>query len=902
MQKRLIEVEGAFPLEEVSSESRREKNIRHGHISTLHIWWARRPLAASRATIFAALMPAPENSQNQSQSGKNSKLRNLSMDALKDLIAKIGPWEAVKDGDSHYIQQARSLIRKIYPKPPKVLDCFAGGGSIPLEALRLGCETYALEYNPVAVLILKAVLEYPQKFGRDLLGAVRRWGEWVLNEAKRELDKFYPRDPDGSIPVGYIWARTLPCQDPNCGAEIPLMRQTWLAKRDNRKIALKLIADKAAKRVNAVIVQGNQIDFDPSVGTVKGAVVTCPVCGGTIDADTTRQLFREGKSSQRMMAVVLHHPIYSGKIYRLPTKRDLQAYHAAEKALEDKRQKLWNEWGIDPVPGEPLLFKSAQQLPKYGMPKYGDLFNSRQKLALITFADAVRRAHKEMLAQGADPEFAKAVTMYLALVVDMMAVSCNTLCRWENTRELIADVFSRQALPMLWDFAELNPFSGGSGSWVKVFGYVSGVLTHLTRIPPVEEGNPPAVHHGSATALPWPDDFFDAVLTDPPYYDNVNYSALSDFFYVWLKRTIGDLYPDLFATPLTPKTEEIVQDPNRQGGREQAKAFFERMLTQAFREIARVLKPEGIAVIVFAHTSVDAWESVIKALLDADLYLTASLPIYTEMKERLTAQESAALASSVYMVCRKRAEQKVGEYRKVVSEMQEAIPKSLKRFWDAGISGADFWQSSIGPAVAIFGRYKKVLKQDGTEISVRELLEETRKIVAQYALRRVLEKVGGDAYTVGGIDPMTRFYLVWRWTFGGGKIRVPFDAALRVARAEGVDLHNIAKGDGLVKIKGNKVWVVGPSERKSNKRFMQSEQFSTLIDALHRAVIAWQSGDEGMLQLLLGQHGGNNLFWQVAQAIAEVLPEGDEERRLLHGFLATRSRKVRGEEQQPRLL
>ncbi|MEM2368649.1 MAG: DNA methylase, partial [Candidatus Bathyarchaeia archaeon] len=224
------------------------------------------------------------------------------------------------------------------------------------------------------------------------------------------------------------------------------------------------------------------------------------------------------------------------------------------------------------------------------------------------------------------------------------------------------------------------------------------------------------------------------------------------------------------------------------------------------------------------------------------------------------------------------------------------------RFWDAGISGADFWQSSIGPAVAVFGRYKKVLRQDGTEVSVRELLEETRKIVAQYALRRVLEKVGGDAYTVGGIDPVTRLYLIWRWTFGGGKIRVPFDDALRVARAKGVELHDIAKGDGLVKIKGEDVWVVGPSERKSDKRFMQSEQFSTIIDALHRAVIAWQSGDEVMLQLLLGQYGGNNLFWQVAQAIAEVLPEGDEERRLLHGFLATRSRKVRGEEQQPRLL
>ncbi|GBC99631.1 hypothetical protein HRbin17_02160 [bacterium HR17] len=398
------------------------------------------------------------------------------------------------------------------------------------------------------------------------------------------------------------------------------------------------------------------------------------------------------------------------------------------------------------------------------------------------------------------------------------------------------------------------------------------------------------VLQGSATKLPYPDNFFDAVITDPPWCDNVNYSALSDFFYVWLKRVVGDLYPELFATPLTPKSEEIVQDPNRHGGKEKAKAFFEQMLTQAFREIYRVLKDDGIAVIVFAHTSVEAWESAIKALLDADLYLTASLPIHTEMETRLLARGTAALASSVYMVCRKRLGQEVGEYRKVINEMQDAIPKSLERFWDAGISGADFWQSSIGPAVAVFGRYKKVVKQDGTEVSVRELLEEARKIVAQYALKRVLEKVGGDAYTVGGLDPLTRLYLVWRWTFGGGRTKVPFDAALRVARAEGVDLHDVARGDGLVKVKGGDVWVIGPNERKSDKKFMQAERFASLVDVLHRAVLAWQSGDEGILQNLLTQYSGNDLFWQVAQAIAEVLPEGDEERRLLHGFLAMRGK------------
>ncbi len=406
----------------------------------------------------------------------------------------------------------------------------------------------------------------------------------------------------------------------------------------------------------------------------------------------------------------------------------------------------------------------------------------------------------------------------------------------------------------------------------------------------------PKVYYGTATQLPFPDAFFDAVVTDPPYYDNVPYSDLSDFFYVWLKRTVGDLYPDLFATPLTPKSDEMVADASKAGGMDAAKARFERMLTDAFKEIRRVLKPDGIAVIIFAHKSVEAWETIIEALLTADLYLTASLPIHTEMEERPRAKESAALESSVYMVCRKRTAATVGDYRSVVQEMEQEIPKSLERFWEAGISGADFWQSAIGPAVAIFGRYKKVLRQDGSEVSVRDLLEEARKITAHYALRRVLEKVGGDANTVGALDPQTRFYLVWRWTFGGGRISVPFDDALRVARAEGVELHDIAKGDGLVRISKNRVQVVGPVERRSDRKFMEQERFRTLIDALHRAVIAWQGGEEVVLQQLLGRYGNNEAFWQVAQAIAEVLPEGDRERQWLHGFCALRSRIMRLDE------
>ena len=512
--KRLIEV--SFPLGDISKESVREKNIRHGHISTLHIWWARRPLAASRATILAALLPDdPERRES-----------------LLSLIRALAPWEAVQKENSD-LEQARYLIWKAFGgRTPRALDPFAGGGSIPLEALRLGCETHALDYNPVAVLILKCVLEYPQRYAKPesvsvlplpplpaeeaagprqgfffretdgeekspLLQAVQAWGRWVLEEARRELQQFYPPDPDGSIPVGYIWARTLPCQNPACGAEIPLMRQTWLAKKPEKKVALHLIPNHAVKRVDAEIVEEKNINFDPAEGTVTRAHVRCPLCGGTMDDRTTRRLFREKKAGQRMMAVVLHHPDRPGKRYRLATEQDLEAYRAAEQALEEKRQKFWEEWGMDPVPDEFIptptgreykhgsLFYNFTPIVLYGLTRWGDLFNARQKLALITFADKVRQAHAQMLSQGADPDFAKAVVAYLALAISRLTDRNSVLCRVIPQTEAIGFTFTRQALPMLWDYIEMNPLTHPSGWFALLEDSISNIA-HLTRIPPVE--------------------------------------------------------------------------------------------------------------------------------------------------------------------------------------------------------------------------------------------------------------------------------------------------------------------------------------------------------------------------------------------------------------------------------
>ncbi|MGB9792624.1 MAG: DUF1156 domain-containing protein, partial [Thermacetogeniaceae bacterium] len=343
-------IETTFPVKAVSEQSAREKNIRHGHISTLHIWWARRPLAASRATIYAALTPEPKE--------------EIERIGRAEFIADLSKWE--NSLNPYYIERARrEILAANGGTPPRVLDPFGGGGSIPLEALRLGCETYASDLNPVAVLIEKATLEFPQKYGRPvkrkertpigeverevnpLLEDVKRWGEWVLEEARKEIGRFYPPDPDGSIPVGYIWARTVRCQNPACGAEIPLMRQTWLAKKERKKVALRIVP-----RGNAVefeIAEGEEIDFDPGEGTVARAKAICPCCRSGMTDKEVRKQFQEGRAGQRMVAVVLHHPEREGKAYRLATEEDMEVFREAERYLEQKREELWDKWGFDPV-------------------------------------------------------------------------------------------------------------------------------------------------------------------------------------------------------------------------------------------------------------------------------------------------------------------------------------------------------------------------------------------------------------------------------------------------------------------------------------------------------------------------------------------------------------------------
>lgn len=889
-------IEESFPVKEVSVESAKEKNIRHGHISTLHIWWARRPLASSRATSYAALIPAVSPGDKKE------------FDKKRDFIINFSKWE--NSLDQSMIKQARKDILKANNgKSPKVLDPFAGGGAIPLEALRLGCETYSNDYNPVAVLIQKCTLEYPQKYGKPfkiknnpstlfpeiikqktldfdsktvpnrLLYDVEKWSNWVLKEVKKEISRFYPPEPDGSIPVGYIWARTIPCQNPSCGVEIPLMRQFWLAKKKDKKVALFPYIE--GKRVHFKIVgesyEKMSLGFNPAQGTVARAIVICPVCGAVIDAKTTRKLFQEGKSGQRMVAVVLHHPKKQGKTYRISNEEDLEFYREAEKYLKEKRAKLMDEWGIDPVPDEKIpLMSGVFNVPIYGIHKWGDLFNSRQKLALITFTEKVRLAYKKMIEEGHDKEYAKGLVSYLALGVDRLANRTSQQNLWNVFAEKAEQVFLRQALPMLWDYCEIN--SCENQGWAKQFSYVLNAIKPLSTLSLTAN-----ITQLSAISQPYHDNYFDAVFTDPPYYFNVPYADLSDFFYVWLKRTIGNIFPELFSTPLTPKNNEIVQMEHWDKKRypEKDKEWFEKMLTKSFQEIYRLLKPNGIAIIVYAHKSAEGWETLINSLIDSGLVVTASWPINTEMKKRPRAQESAALASSIYIITRKIKREPTGFYNNIKEELKNYLYEKLERLWSEGISGADFFISAIGSAIEIFGKYEKIIDYEGNIVRASQILSDVRRITTDYAVHQILHN--GFA---GEISNLTRFYVLYRWSYGEAKLH--FDEARKLSTSANVALEKEWNRPGFIKKEKEFIRVLGPQDRK----FEDFRNSSELVDVLHAVLLLWEKGRRNEIVALLEKsgYGKSDAFYRIAQTISETLLNESKEKKLLDGFLPGKMR------------
>lgn len=914
-------IEETFPVKEVSEISAQEKNIRHGHISTLHIWWARRPLAASRSTAFASLIPFPEDEEtinyfwsvlnplfNKGILPKEKRTENV-VDAIRSFIIEMSRWE--NSNNKELVEASQNMILHFNKGiAPKVLDPFGGGGSIPLECLRLGCETYSNDLNPVAVLIQKCTLEYPHKYGKPgyvereveeiengeyvkkkkqvyvenvLLHDFEFWGKWILKEAKEELEQFYPHNSDGSKPVGYIWARTIPCQNPACGAEIPLMRQFWLVKKDNKKVALYPFV-KSKKVEFKIVGEGYEKwpeGFNPEDGTVTRAVATCLVCKSTIEANITRELFINGKSSSRMVSVVLIKSKIKGKFYRIVNDTDMEGFKKSESYLTKKEAALKNILGYSPIPDEPTPdgkgsgAERAFSLRNYKLDTWGELFNFRQKLSLIIFLEKIILLENKLKSISTDDDYLKAISAYLSLSLDKLADHNSTHCAWVTNSETNAHPFMRNSLGMVWDYSELMPFGSLMGCWEPTIDWLIIVLKNL------EFSNYAVVSQNSATNLKIENSFADCVFTDPPYYDNVPYSYLSDFYYVWLKRSLGNVFPELFSTLLTPKNNEIVVYANNPGGFQEGVNFFETNLKKSFIEINRILKINGLAIIVYAHKSTDGWESLINSLLESNLTITSAWPLNTEREGRPRQQKSAAFSSSIYLICRKIERQPTAFYNDVKEETKNYLGKKLDRLWNEGISGADFFIAAIGSSIEVFGKYESVIDYEGNVVRANRLLEDVRIIVTDYAVKKILHN--GFAT---GISDLTRFYVLCRWEFKAAKI--PFDEVNKLAHSCHIELADFWQTKSLIKKDKEFVLILGPQDREIE----DIKDSGELIDVLHYAIKLWEKGKKSEMQKVLNETGyaKSDAFFRVAQAIAETLPNESKEKKLLEGFLNLRDK------------
>lgn len=797
--KRLAEID--FPIAVVSKHAAREKAIRHGHPSTLHLWWARRPLAACRAMLLGLLLPDPCDEHCPADFKK--KAREL----LPQVVGKVGPknedlrqallkfigdfanWD--RSADRTYLEFSRSLVKAAHgEEPPLVVDPFAGGGSIPLEALRLGCDAFASDLNPVACLILKVMLQDIPRHGPELAEQLRRVGIEIKAAAEKELAEFYPPDKDGAKPIAYLWARTVRCESTGCGAEIPLVRSFWLCKKANRKRALrhKAVRPKGGTpRVEFEIFEPRN-DKEVPAGTVKRAKASCPCCKGVLSPDRVRAQLREQRGGAdvffdragdriggaRLLAVVTLFPGEQGRKYRLPTDSEYEAVSKAHKRLEKiAGTKLPN--GLSPVPDEPLPIGYSQAFPitTWGPTTWGHLTNFRQKLALLAYAEKIRASSFKTT------DIADSTKEIMAQLFSKFTEMVSSNCPWEPMAECPRKVFSMQALPARWEYAEGVVNSESSGSWSTMVDNLFAMLNAIGSDWAVGQ-----IQRGDACSSPLPDETASVWFTDPPYYDAVPYADLSDFFFVWIKRVLLNLPllndSDDPKNPLTPKAKELVIYKNATLTDRPPKdnKFFETGMARAFREGRRVLRSDGIACVVFAHKTTEGWEALLTGIQRSGWVILASWPIQTEQVNRPRARESAALGGSVHLVCRPRPEDApVGDWGEVLRELTNRIGDWMERLSAEGIRGADLVFACIGPAMEVYSRYSKVEDAEGREIPLggdptvaepykRGFLAYVWEIVGRTALGQILGTAESRARNgaAGALEEDARLTALFLWT------------------------------------------------------------------------------------------------------------------------------------------
>jgi putative DNA methylase len=877
--RKLIEV--ALPLDDINAASAREKSIRHGHPSTLHLWWARRPLAACRAVLFASLIDDPD--QESVPAELLSEIDALPAPELPDwqelplaeqrrqrlfrFIKLLVQWES--SNDERVLATARRLIQAATGgDPPPIYDPFAGGGSIPLEAQRLGLEAHASDLNPVAVLINKALIEIPPKFAgmppvnpvdRNQIGAewkgaaglaadVRHYGKWMRDEAEKRIGHLYPkvqlpREHGGgeATVIAWLWARTVTCPNPACGATMPLVRSFALSTKKGKESWVEPVVEPGAPpRVRFEVRSGAG---KPPEGTVGRKGARCVCCGAPVSLDYVRAEGRAGHMGAQMLAIVAEGK--KGRIYLPPSQEHERVAATAQPAWAPETE----------LPEQALGFR----VQNYGLTRHADLFTPRQLVALTSMLELLEEVRqlievdikRENFKNRMASAYADAISTYLGFAIDRGAESWCSLARWQSTGDKVAGAYSRQALSMLWDYADANPFSNSTRNFMDAVEWVAEAVDECPSVGKgtVWQQDAAAASETQATIL---------ISTDPPYYDNVPYADLSDFFYVWLRASLKSVYPELMGTLLVPKAAELVAEPFRHGGREAAQRFFEEGLLKVFRRIRAAQSADYPLTVYYAFkqaendddddesangvSSSTGWETMLEGLIQSGFAINGTWPMRTEREARTRNIGSNALATSIVLVCRPRPEDARSTTRlEFIRALRRELPTALRALQRANIAPVDLAQAAIGPGMAIYSRYKAVLEADGTAMRVRPALQ-----LINAALDEVL------AEQEGAYDADTRWAIAWfeQSAFDEGQ----FGVAETLSKAKNTSVAGMVEA-GVIVARGGKVRLIARDELPANWNPAKDERI-TAWEATQQLVRALdKSGESGAAAILAALPG-----------------------------------------------
>jgi putative DNA methylase len=873
--KKLIEV--ALPLEAINRESVRESYIYRGNPSAAHKWWAQRALAACRAVLFASLVDDPSS---HTEDFPSEEMQDRERQRLFRIIEELVKWE--NSNDQRVLETARAEIRKATgANPPPVLDPFCGGGSIPLEAQRLGLGAIASDLNPVAVLITKALVEIPPRFAghrpvnpesrrklahsggwkgaQGLAEDVRYYGQWMREEAEKRIGHLYPKVKlrkeygGGEVTaVAWLWARTVKCPNPSCGGKMPLVRSFWLSTKKGKQAWVAPAVNKQARTVRFDVETGNG---EPPEGTVNRRGAICLICRTAVPFDHVRVEGRAGRMDTQLMAIVAEGP--SGRVYTPPTETHERVTRGGNPTDVPETD----------LPERALGFR----VQLYGMKKHRDLFTLRQLLALETFSDLTGEARERVIGDAVKaglPDdgtalnvggtgataYADAIATYLAFATDKVVQYNCTLIPWYAKEDRPQHAFARQAIPMVWDFAEMNPLSSIGGSLLASMRIVADAIEGCGS------WGPPGCVNQLDAAVSVGKVRRPMVFTDPPYYDNIGYADLSDFFYVWLRRCLGKIYPDLFSTLLTPKAQELVATPYRFGGdRDRAREFFEESLAKSFLNIRQALHPDYPMAVYYAfrqseekseddsggedlsvHAST-GWETMLEGLLRTGFVITGTWPVRTERGERSVGIGTNALASSVVLICRPRDESApLTTRREFLKILKGELPDALRKLQRGNIAPVDLAQAAIGPGMAVFSRYAKVVEADGSAMRVR---------IALGLINQVLDEVLAEQESE--YDQATRWAVAWFEQYGTGE--GPYGDAETLSKAKDTAVDGLAQA-GILEARGGKVRLFRHDELDSDWNPVSAVRL-TVWEVTHQLIRALEQGGERRAADLLQKVG-----------------------------------------------